>query len=269
MKELGKKFEKLYDVIKRLRDPKDGCPWDIKQTHQSIRENFIEETYEAIEAIDNNDEESLKEELGDVLLHVLFHSDISERGDSFDIGDVIDGITQKLIRRHPHVFSDTTVSGTEEVLKNWEIIKKEEKSEKQNKGVDKISLLDGIPMNMPALITAQRIQQRAARIGFDWDSPEPVWDKIYEELDELRDNTLSHEQIEEELGDVIFSLTNLSRFLDVNAEMALRSTIRKFDRRFRHVESRLFENNIKDPSLETMDSFWDEAKRLEKKKPLS
>ncbi len=258
---IADKFLELYDVIRRLREPESGCPWDVKQDHRSIRENFIEETYEAIEAIDRNNDEELTEELGDVMLHILFHADIGEREGSFDIIDVMEGIRAKLVRRHPHVFSDEQVSDTDEVLRNWEQIKKQEKAERKNR--DHVSLLDGVPMSAPALLVAQRVQERAARIGFDWGDIRPVWDKVYEELDELRQGDLTPAQIEEELGDVLFSVTNLSRYLNANAEMSLRTTIEKFHRRFAYVEQMIHEKGLKNPTLEEMDRFWDEAKRGE------
>ncbi|MFP4459680.1 MAG: nucleoside triphosphate pyrophosphohydrolase [Candidatus Zixiibacteriota bacterium] len=263
-KKLAEKFIEFYRVVSTLRDPEDGCPWDIKQDHKSIRENFIEETYEAIEAIDTDDMASLKEELGDVMLHVLFHADIEERAGEFDIGDVFDGISKKLIRRHPHVFGDENIDNPEEVLQSWEQIKKEEKAERREQTGDDVSLLDGVPMSMPALIVAQRIQERASRIGFDWGEKAPVWDKVYEELDELKHEDNTPEEIEDELGDVLFAITNLARFMNVNSEMALRSTIKKFYRRFRHVEARIIEEGLENPSLDVMDGFWDEAKKAER-----
>ncbi len=259
---LAEAFLGIYDVIRQLREPETGCPWDIRQDHRSIRENMIEETYEAIEAIDKGDDTELCEELGDLLLHILFHSDIAEREDSFDMIDVMDGIREKLIRRHPHVFAGQEVSGHKEVLQNWEAIKKVEKAER--KDVDHVSILDGVPLSAPALLVAQRIQERASRIGFDWGEQGPVWDKIYEELDELREPGQSKEQLEDELGDVLFSVTNLARFLDVNAEMSLKSTIAKFKGRFAHVERMIHEKGLENPTLEQMDEFWEEAKKWDR-----
>lgn len=258
---IAEKFLEFYRIVKALREPDGGCPWDIMQTHKSIRENFIEETYEAIEAIDSDDSQSLKEELGDVMLHVLFHADIEERAGQFDIADVLSAISKKLIRRHPHVFGNDKIDDPEKVLESWEQIKKQEKAERN--GGDEVSLLDGIPMNMPALIVAQRMQERASRIGFDWGETGPVWDKIYEELEELRHHENTDDQIEDELGDVLFAVANLSRFLNVNSEMALRRTVAKFYRRFRYVEKRIAEEKLENPTLEEMDAFWNEAKKTE------
>ncbi len=256
----GREFEALLDVVETLRAP-GGCPWDREQTHKSLRPYLIEEVYELVEAIDTGDYDAMREELGDVLLHVLFHTDIRREAGDFDICDVIRQVRAKLIRRHPHVFGDTKVKGAEEVLHNWENIKLDERREKS----EKASLLDGIPRSMPALLVAQRMQEKASRIGFDWEKIDDVWEKVKEELAELEREIHSDdtEKFEDELGDILFVLTNLARFKGVNAEMALRRTNEKFARRFRHIEKRLREEKIDTPTLEVMDRFWDEAKEME------
>ncbi len=258
--DIGGKFERLVEIVRRLRAP-GGCPWDRKQTHASLRPYLIEEVYELVDAIDRNDFAEMKEELGDILLHVIFHSDIRRQAGDFDIGDVIDFVSAKLVRRHPHVFGDAEVSDAEEVLHNWEHIKLRERSEQR----DDASLLDGIPRSMPALLVAQRMQEKAARIGFDWKRIEDVWEKIKEEVGELGELLRSGERdkLEEELGDLLFAVANLARFAGLSAEMALRKTNEKFARRFKHIERRLREKGIENPTLEQMDEFWEEAKELE------
>ncbi|RKZ33125.1 nucleoside triphosphate pyrophosphohydrolase [bacterium] len=259
--ETGELFEKLVEIVKKLRAP-GGCSWDREQTHESLRPNIIEEVYELVEAIDSKDYDAMKEELGDILLHVLFHADIEREAGRFDINDVIVGITSKLIRRHPHVFGETKVKDTEEILHNWEQIKLRERRENSSHA----SLLDGIPKSMPALLVAQRMQEKAARIGFDWEDIKDVLKKVHEELAELEESIAKNErssQTESELGDLIFAITNLARFLGINAEMALRKTNEKFSSRFRHIEKKLRELGVENPTLELMDKFWDEAKEHE------
>jgi MazG family protein len=251
-------FARFYDIVTALTEPETGCPWDIEQTHQSVRENLLEETYEAVEAIDNNDMISLCEELGDIALHVLFQADISERENAFYIADVFNGISEKLVRRHPHVFADVKTDSVSEILTNWEAIKSKEKKHKKG----------GVPMNAPALLVARRIQEKAANTGFEFPSVEPVWDKIYEELSELKticekprsnDDALTKQRLFEELGDVLFSCVNLSRFLDIQAESALREANRKFQRRFDYVLSERSED-YKNDTPESLDALWEEAK---------
>jgi len=255
---IGQLFEQLVEVVKKLRAP-GGCPWDREQTHKSLRPYLVEEVYEVVDSIDRNDYYSMREELGDVLLHIVFHSDIEREQGRFDIGDVIKIVTEKLIRRHPHVFGDTKVENSDEVLHNWENIKLAERKEKS----DDASLLDGIPKSMPALLIAQRMQEKASRIGFDWDNIADVLDKVEEELEELKEllDSDDKDRIEDELGDVFFALSNLARFLNINSEMALRRTNEKFARRFHYIEKKLRKNNIENPTLEIMDKFWDEAKK--------
>lgn len=250
-------LDPLTDIMARLRAP-DGCPWDILQTHASLRSNLVEEVYEVIEAIDLEDAELLCEELGDLLLQIVFHARMAEETGNFSMQDVIDGICSKLIRRHPHVFGQVSVRDAGEVLLNWEQIKKEEKKERT-------SLLDGVPKDLPALMVAGKLQKKAAKAGFDWEDIGPVWGKLDEEIAELkqaiRQQDIAH--TEDELGDVLFSVVNLARFLTVDAETALRGTNGKFKQRFSHVEARVKTSgrSWKEFSLEELDAFWEEAKR--------
>jgi len=245
-------FEDLVEIVKILRKE---CPWDRKQTHQSIKDNLIEEAYEAIEAIDREDFEELKKELGDLLLHVVFHSRMATETQDFNIQDVIYSIQEKLIRRHPHVFGDTKIEDEQEVAANWEAIKMKEGKE---------SVLDGLPAHLPSLIKAQRMQEKAANVGFDWPEWRQVWDKLEEELGELKE-VLEEENIEkskEEFGDLLFSLVNVGRFFDLNAEDSLRMTNNKFIKRFQYIEQQIQDSdrNMNEVSLEEMDGIWEEAK---------
>lgn len=246
------KFEDLVEIVKILRTE---CPWDRKQTHQSIKDNLIEEAYEAVEAIDQNDLDELKKELGDLLLHVVFHSRMATETESFNIRDVIYSIQEKLIRRHPHVFGDTEAGNEQEVAANWEAIKMKEGKE---------SVLDGLPAHLPALIKAQRMQEKAANVGFDWPEWRQVWEKLEEELSELKE-VLEMKDIkksEEEFGDLLFSLVNVGRFFNLNAEDSLRLTNSKFVKRFRYIEKQIqnSDRTMDEVSLEEMDVFWEEAK---------
>lgn len=257
------KFNELVQIVKRLRVE---CPWDREQTNDSIKSATIEEAYEVVEAIDKKDYEDLKKELGDLLLHVVFHTVIVEEQNHFTIDDVIETIKEKLIRRHPHVFGETKVNGSEEVKRNWEKIKLEEGRE---------SILDGVPPYLPALQRAHRLQEKAAKVGFDWTDKADVWKKVIEEIqemheiDEKKKNSVSKEEadklskkLEEEVGDVFFALVNYSRFLGVNPEEALRFTNNKFIKRFQYIESKLRENgkSVTDSNLEEMDKYWNESK---------
>jgi MazG family protein len=242
-------FEKLVAILRK------ECPWDRKQTHHTIKDNLIEEAYEVTDAIDRDDTEGLKRELGDLLLHVLFHSRIAEEKSKFTIADVIYSISEKLIRRHPHVFKDTIVESDQEVAKNWESIKLKEGKE---------STLDGIPAHLPALIRAQRMQEKAGNVGFDWSDWELAWEKLNEEIDEWRNAIKDQNQKsrEEEFGDLLFSMVNVGRLLDLNAESALRNANNKFEKRFRYIEKNLkkTDQDIRSATLEEMDRLWDEAK---------
>jgi MazG family protein len=249
----SKNFDDFVKLIVILRKE---CPWDRKQTHQSIKENLIEEAYEAVECIEKEDYEELSRELGDLLLHVVFHSTMAEEKQAFEIGDVIYRISEKLIRRHPHIFSDTVVNTDEEVAENWESIKLSE---------GRRSILDGIPGHLPGLIKAQRMQEKAANVGFDWAEWKLAWEKLNEEIDEWREalDGQSDEERAEEFGDLLFSLVNVGRLLDLNAENSIRMANKKFAGRFRYIEKKLQENDktLRDTGLDEMDFYWNEAKK--------
>lgn len=253
----SRKFEDLVELVAILRKE---CPWDRKQTHESIKDNLIEEAYEAIEALDDKDFDEFKKEIGDLLLHVLFHSKIASETDTFDIGDVIYTLMEKLIRRHPHVFENTTVEGEEQVSENWENIKLKE---------GKKSTLDGLPAQLPALIRAQRMQEKAANVGFDWPEWKLAWEKLDEELAEFREALQNEDpdKLSDEFGDILFSLVNVSRYFELNAEDSLRKTNAKFEHRFRYIEQKLKDQGkaLKDSNLEEMDIYWNEAKSLPRK----
>jgi tetrapyrrole methylase family protein/MazG family protein len=246
---------RLVDVMKRLRSP-GGCPWDREQTHESLKPYLLEEAYEVLSAIDMHDDEELKEELGDLLLQIVFHAQLADEENRFSIDDVAESIVKKLIRRHPHVFSEVKVNGSEEVLQNWEKIKKDE---------GKKSALDGVPPTLPALLKARRVQEKAKRVGFDWDNAEGAFEKVVEEVNELKKAIVEGKKgtVEEELGDVLFSIVNVSRFVDVDAEDALRNTINKFMARFQYIEKKI-EKHGKKPlehhSLGELDHLWEKAK---------
>lgn len=251
-------FGKLLDVLDELRVK---CPWDAKQTNDSLRPNTIEEVMELSEALLGTDTEAIKKELGDVLLHIIFYSKIADEQNNFDIADVCDALREKLIFRHPHVFGSTHVDGADEVSQNWEQIKLKEKG--GNKTV-----LAGVPASLPSMIKACRIQEKAANVGFDWEKREDVWHKVREELDEveaeMRNANVENE--EKEFGDLLFSIVNAARLYGVNPDTALEKTNRKFISRFNHVEQRAREcgQNLKEMSLAIMDKYWNEAKELEK-----
>ncbi|MEF2920170.1 MAG: nucleoside triphosphate pyrophosphohydrolase [Acutalibacteraceae bacterium] len=251
-------FDDLVQIVKILRAP-GGCPWDREQDHHSIRREFIEETYEVIEAIDTEDTELLKEELGDVLLQVVFHTDIEDDKGTFNIDDVADDICKKMIIRHPHVFSDVTAENTEQVLTNWDKIKMQTKSQKSQSEV-----LGSISKALPSLMRSQKIQQKAAKVGFDWENVDGALDKLDEEISELKQAIIQGNQahIEEELGDVLFSTVNISRFVKTDSEKALYNACEKFISRFSKVEKLANERNINmaEAGLEVLDKLWDEAK---------
>ncbi|MCD6335817.1 MAG: nucleoside triphosphate pyrophosphohydrolase [Candidatus Latescibacteria bacterium] len=249
-------FEELIRVMARLRE-EGGCPWDREQTHESLKPYLIEEAYEAIEAMDEGDE-AFKEELGDVLLQVVFHARIAEERGGFDIGDVLATHVAKLKRRHPHVFGDVKVQGTEDVWANWERIKREENT-------NRTSALSGIPKALPALLKARRVQEKASLVGFDWEQADEVLEKVEEELAELKAACASHEQdaIREEFGDLLFSLVNYARFLNVDPEDALQRTVAKFSGRFQAIEEALARRGRtpSEASFEEMDAIWEEGKK--------
>jgi XTP/dITP diphosphohydrolase len=254
MKKTKEPIEKFVKIVRRLR--KD-CPWDREQTHKSIRHSLIEETYEVIEAIDQNDADELKKELGDLLLHIVLHAVMAEEEKSFTLEDVIDSISEKMIRRHPHVFGDVIVEDSHEVKRNWEQIKMTE---------GRKSVIDGVPNEMPALLRALRIQEKASKVGFDWKKKRDVWKKVDEEIKELTGAERSQNQahIEEEFGDLLFSLVNYSRFIGVNPEFALKESIDKFSRRFYHIEKELQRRGkrIGAVSMKEMDEIWDARKKM-------
>ncbi|MFE5431482.1 MULTISPECIES: nucleoside triphosphate pyrophosphohydrolase [Bacillaceae] len=257
-----REFSKLRQVIAELRGP-DGCPWDKKQTHESLKKYLIEEAYELIDSIDEEDDEGMIGELGDVLLQVMLHSQIGEDEGMFTIDDVIEGITAKMIRRHPHVFGDVEVNGEEDVLVNWQKIKEDEKGS-ETKAPQ--SILDGIEKSLPNLLRAEEYQKRAAKVGFDWDEVSEAWKKVREEVQELEEEILSPnrdvERIKSELGDLFFALVNISRYYDIQAEEAVYKANQKFHQRFTYIEECIQRANKKfeDYTLEELDSYWDEAK---------
>jgi len=249
-------FEKLLNIMDELREK---CPWDKKQTFESIRHLTIEETYELSEAILENSPNEIKKELGDLLLHIVFYAKIGSETNHFDIEDVINGINEKLINRHPHIFSDTVVKDAEEVKENWENIKMKE---------GKKSVLSGVPLSLPALVKAYRIQDKAKGIGFDWEKPNQVWEKVEEEMNELLTeikNNAPAEKIENEFGDLLFALINYARFIGVNPEDALERTNKKFIKRFIYLEEKAKKmgKSLKNMTLDEMDVFWNEAKLFE------
>ncbi|MFA5354588.1 MAG: nucleoside triphosphate pyrophosphohydrolase [Thermodesulfovibrionales bacterium] len=253
----GANLQRLLDIMAALR-AENGCPWDREQTRESLKPFLIEETYEVLEAIDEDNPKMMQEELGDLLFQIVFHCQIAEERGEFSAADVIQGIADKMTSRHPHVFGAERFETSEEVIQQWEQRKKEE-------GKMRESILEGIPKELPALIRAHRIQARASRVGFDWQKVDDVMEKLEEELAEFREALEKKEQpeIEDELGDLFFSLVNISRFVGVNPEDALRKTISKFISRFRHIEISAAEQgkSLSDMSLEEMDSLWEEAKK--------
>jgi tetrapyrrole methylase family protein/MazG family protein len=251
---LYRDFSFLKNVISTLRGP-GGCPWDQKQTHVTLKKYLIEEAYEVLDAIDEEDDEAIAEELGDVLLQVLLHAQIGEEEGFFAIEDVISMLTEKMIRRHPHVFGDVNAEDADKVVANWEAIKANEKGKKERN-----SLLDGVPKGLPAIQRAFQYQKKAAKVGFDWNEAGPVYDKIMEELKEFQE-AKGEEQLKE-LGDLFFSVVNLARFYKIDPEEALNATNRKFYNRFTYIESALKTKNLsfEDVSLEEMDRLWNEAK---------
>ena len=247
-------FERLLNIMDDLRAK---CPWDRKQTMQTLRHLTIEETYELGDAILDNDLQEIKKELGDVLLHIVFYSKIGSETNSFDIADVCNEICEKLINRHPHIYGDVKVENEEEVKQNWEKLKLKE---------GKKSVLEGVPKSLPALVKASRIQDKVKGVGFDWEEPEQVWEKVQEELQELRDEieTGNQEKMEAEFGDVLFSMINYARFLKINPEDALERTNKKFIKRFQYLESKAagLGKSLSDMTLAEMDVFWNEAKKM-------
>lgn len=261
---MSKGFHKIVKVMERLRG-EGGCPWDREQTRESLKPFLLEEAYEVLEAIEEKDVELLKEELGDLLLQVVFHAQIAKERGEFAIEEVLSALTDKLVRRHPHVFGNTKVETTREVLARWEELKNQEKRNKKRK-----SVLDGVPKQLPALIRANQLQSRAARVGFDWTELKPVWQKVQEEMEEL-EHSIKEEQprsIQAELGDLLFALVNIARFLKVDPEEALRKTNERFTERFHSMEKQAKKSrrSLSAMSLDEMDRMWEEAKRVERSK---
>ncbi|HHY05634.1 MAG TPA: nucleoside triphosphate pyrophosphohydrolase [Clostridia bacterium] len=257
-------LEPLVNILDKLLSP-EGCPWDRQQTHFTLKPCLLEEAYEVIEAINAEDMKQLKEELGDVLLQVVFHAALAEQKGEFDLHDVVMGITNKMVRRHPHVFGEVTVRGTEDVLKNWEEIKKAEKGNNRTGG----SIMKTVNRALPALLLAEEVQKRAKQVGFDWENVQGPLGKIKEELQELeeaiskQDNQeKSKMKIEEELGDLLFAVVNVARFVDVSSEVALSGTIQKFMRRFNFIEQEILARGAKweELNLHYLDEIWEKAK---------
>ncbi len=249
-------FERLLEILNRLRE---GCPWDREQSVESLKMLTVEECYELVDAISEGNWDGIKEELGDIFMHVIFYSRIAEEQERFDIADVANFVSDKLIYRHPHVFSDTVVNSTDDVMVNWERLKKKKKREG--------GVLSGVPSALPALIKAYRMQSKAANIGFDWEHAEDVWDKVNEEIDEVKDAAASGDKahLEEEFGDLLFAVINAARKYGVDAENALEKCNRKFKSRFEGVEGMCKEHGIEieDAGLERLESFWQKVKQLQ------
>ena len=254
--QVAEKFINLLEIVEILRGP-DGCPWDKEQTNESLLPYFLEEAYELMESVDRKDWDTFKEELGDIMLHVVLQAQISSENSGFNVSDSLDIVNEKLVRRHPHVFGDKKADAAFHAKQNWEAAKHEEKNRK--------SRLDGVPMALPALVRAQRLQEKASYAGFDWEKVEEVWDKVHEEIQELKEAQTKNtgEHIEEEIGDVLFAIVNLARFLKFPAEDALRKTNQKFTSRFFQVEEELERRGktVENSTLEEMDEIWDAVKK--------
>lgn len=259
---------RLLDIMRQLRDPETGCPWDIKQNFSTIAGYTIEEAYELAYAIQQNDTEEIRDELGDVLLQVVFHAQIASDNHLFNFDDVANTISEKMIRRHPHIFGNENIETEGQVRQNWEQIKAEERAKKQKENTAPLSVLDDIPHNMPALKIAAKMQKRAASVGFDWPNAAEIIDKLKEETAELEEafQEDNAQHIKEELGDLLFVIANLARKAGIDAESALIHTNAKFDKRFRHIETKLKENgkDIQDTHLDEMEYWWTDAKIQEK-----
>jgi tetrapyrrole methylase family protein/MazG family protein len=250
------KFNELVNIVARLRSP-EGCPWDREQTRETLKPYLVEEFYELIDALDDDDQEGIKEELGDLLFQIVLQSQLSKEQGTFDIHDVIDGISQKMVRRHPHVFGEHQLDTAADVVEWWD-------EHKRKEGKIPESVMDGVPRSLPALVRARELQKKATGIGFDWERVEDMFDKLEEEVREFREALAGakHDDIEGELGDILFVLVRISNFVHVNAEDALRKTIRKFIQRFKHIEagaSRMG-RNVSEMSLDEMEVLWNEAK---------
>ena len=251
-------FKKLTEIVDTLMG-ENGCPWDKVQTRESLKPYLVEEVYETLEALDGNNPEEIKDELGDLLYQILFHAKISENRNEFNIKDVVESISEKMVRRHPHVFQEGSLETPEQVVTQWEEIKKQEKNNAHRE-----SVLDGVPKNLPGLLRAQKLQKKAAKHGFDWDEITAVFDKLDEEIKEFKEAVLKKKNtdIQSEIGDIIFVITNIAKFYKVDAEEALRSTNNKFIKRFQYIEQKLEGKGktLKDSPLEEMERYWQEAK---------
>jgi MazG family protein len=264
----GERFDRLVEIMTTLRGP-NGCPWDKQQDFSSLKPMLVEEVYEVLEAIDNQDYDGLAEELGDLLLHVVFHAQLGKEASQFDINTVIEKISDKLVRRHPHVFGNESASTPEEVIKNWEAIKAEEKAEKlKHRTPEQRSLLEGIPSKLPAIHEAHQISTRAARVGFDWPDVDGIFEKLQEEVHELKEvisaggDEKRRDRLEDEIGDVLFVIVNIARYLKIDSESALKRANRKFKARFRYMEGELAKQgkSLEETPLEEMEALWQKAK---------
>src|SRR5437016_12862605 len=265
---VGRQFEKLVEIMATLRGP-NGCPWDKQQDFNSLKPMLVEEVYEVLEAIENNDFDGLSEELGDLLLHVVFHAHLGKEAGRFDINTIIQKISDKLVRRHPHVFGGESASTPEEVIKNWETIKAQEKAEKlKSRTPEQRSLLEGIPTKLPAIHEAHQISSRAARVGFDWPDIEGIFEKLQEEVRELKevlssgDDASRRERLEDEIGDMLFVIVNIARYLKIDSESALKRANRKFKSRFQYMEKELAKQGktVEQVKLDEMEALWQKAK---------
>jgi MazG family protein len=263
---MSEKFDELVSVMARLRAP-GGCPWDREQTYASLAQYLLEECYETFDAIQEADQTgdtaNLREELGDVLLQVVFHSTIAAEKGDFTIDDVTEGVTEKLVLRHPHVFGEAELKTAQDVLSNWDELKKAQQKASGKVEKPKESILDEVPLHFPALLEGQKLTKKAAKAKFDWENVEQIFDKLTEETDELKEAISKQENIEEEIGDLLFVVVNLARKLDIDAETALKKTNRKFRQRFKFIEKELKSDgkNLEDSSLEEMDALWNKAKK--------
>src|SRR5437016_8345018 len=264
----GEKFERLVEIMDTLRGP-NGCPWDKQQDFNSLKPMLVEEVYEVLEAVENGDFDGISEELGDLLLHVVFHAYLGKEAGQFDINTVIDKICEKLVRRHPHVFGTESASTADEVIKNWEAIKAQEKAQKlKNRTPEQRSLLEGIPSKLPAIHEAHQISSRAARVGFDWPDVEGIFEKLQEEVRELREviaegnDHRRRERLEDEIGDMLFVIVNIARFLKIDTESAMKRAIRKFKARFQYMERELARQGktVEQVKLDEMEALWQKAK---------
>lgn len=256
---MDERFDELVKIMKKLRGP-GGCPWDREQTLETLKKSLVEECYEVLEVMDENNPDELKKELGDLLLQIVFQSEIMDEEGKFNIYDVAESISAKLIRRHPHIFGDISVADSNEVAKNWEEIKKKEKGHEH-----RISILDGIPKGLPSLEKAYKIQSKVRKVGFEFETVDDAFEKIFEELSELREayKNQQREETREELGDMIFSIVNVSRMLGIDPSAALLDTNKKFEQRFRYIEEKC---DIEEAGLEEMDKLWNEAKYVYEQK---